>query len=737
MKKINSIFRRSVLFAVLLALCLQHTVALAAPSNRGDISVVRVFGSTRYDTAFKVADELKASLGVQKFENVVVASGTEFPDALAGSYLATQKDAPILLFRNRSTEINALKNYIKENLAAGGTVYILGGTNAIPATMESGLGSFKIKRLGGSTRYDTNLLILQEAGVGNKDILVCTGLDFADSLSASACNLPILLVKNGLTSAQKQFLATTTGNKIIVGGVNAVSATVEKQLASYGNVERLSGNTRYETSVLVANRFFTSPTAAVVAYGQNFPDGLCGGPLANAMGGPLLLTRNQNAKTTKAYVQSNAIVDGVVLGGETLISNSAATTIFGIAPGAEISDSWGKPNEENVSAVLAYADKLYAENTMTDYVNGTFSWDKPRSSNWIYFTGLMFDAFLATDAEKYSPEIINFYNQHIRSDGSIPKYLHGELDAALPGVAMVELLNSGYLSDEETVIYQKGLNYIYNQLEKQTVYPQAGNLWLHSQTSNGEPRPAWVKWNICLDGVFMSQLFLLRLTEAIDAGNVTITDSNGKTVTSDRIWDDIYSRLTFVMDNMQNPENNLLYHGYCVETGETNLASWSRGIGWYAMILVEAAEKMPDDVRREELISDFTELMDAILPYQDDSTALWYNVTDGREEYFYVKETNEGQTTIYNIPESSGSAMFAYCLLRGYHNGLLTDERYREAGLRAFNALAETRLTTEGLTDIYTSSSVTANKNLYQRNGYTTNDGKGVAPLILAAKYAN
>ena len=67
---------------------------------------------------------------------------------------------------------------------------------------------------------------------------------------------------------------------------------------------------------------------------------------------------------------------------------------------------------------------------------------------------------------------------------------------------------------------------------------------------------------------------------------------------------------------------------------------------------------------------------------------------------------------------------------------MLKDEGYRTAGLRAFNALVETKMTEDGLIDIYTSSSVTSDKNLYPRNDYTTNDGKGVGPLILATKYA-
>ena len=77
--------------------------------------VIRVFGADRYATAFKAADTLKAELGVEKFQNVIVASGTGFADALAGSYLAAQKNAPILLVRGAN--VNDVKNYIKSNPA--------------------------------------------------------------------------------------------------------------------------------------------------------------------------------------------------------------------------------------------------------------------------------------------------------------------------------------------------------------------------------------------------------------------------------------------------------------------------------------------------------------------------------------------------------------------------------------------------------------------------------------------
>ena len=116
--------------------------------------------------------------------------------------------------------------------------------------------------------------------------------------------------------------------KYIVGGTSAVSAKVEQQVAVYGKPERLAGNGRYDTSVLVAKEFFNNPTSAVVAYGRNFPDGLSGGPLAYAIGGPLLLAENNAVKTIDAYTEEVGITSGYVLVGSGLVSDSSVKTIF-------------------------------------------------------------------------------------------------------------------------------------------------------------------------------------------------------------------------------------------------------------------------------------------------------------------------------------------------------------------------------------------------------------------------
>lgn len=269
------------------------------------------------------AEALKAELGVEKFENVIVATGINYADALAGSYLASEKNAPIILI-DEATAADVCA-YIKANIEADGTVYVLGGEKAVPASCVKSLSN--VKRLSGATRYETNLAILKEAGVDNgSKILVATGKDFADSLSVSATGLPILLVEQSLTKEQKAFLNSISDKKVYaIGGEKAVSASIANEL----NAERIGGKHRYETSVNVAKTFFEDPESVVLAYGGNYPDGLCGGVLAQAVNAPLILTYNDDASNAADYVQSKGIVNGYVLGGPVVcVSDQTVDTIF-------------------------------------------------------------------------------------------------------------------------------------------------------------------------------------------------------------------------------------------------------------------------------------------------------------------------------------------------------------------------------------------------------------------------
>ena len=80
--------------------------------------IIRISGTTRYETGYKVADALKAELGVDKFDAVVIATGKNFADALSGSYLAVVKNAPIILTNGKDDNVAQLHEYITSNVTS-------------------------------------------------------------------------------------------------------------------------------------------------------------------------------------------------------------------------------------------------------------------------------------------------------------------------------------------------------------------------------------------------------------------------------------------------------------------------------------------------------------------------------------------------------------------------------------------------------------------------------------------
>lgn len=297
-----------------------------------DRANIRIFGNNRYDTSINVAEALKEALRISKFDNIIVADGDNYADALAGSYLAKVKNAPILVIGDDFGSQRQAETYIRENLSSEGRVYILGGTGAVPESFENSIAGYDVKRLAGSDRFLTNIAILKETGVDGDGILVCSGMQFADSLSASAVGKPVLLVDDKITDAQKEYLKTIKNEEyFIIGGYGAVNYNVENEIKEYGDITRISGLNRYETSAAVADHFFgfgLERKTAVLAYGGNFPDGLSGGPLAVTLGAPLVLVDNRNIIMAQTYIFNHRIYQNIVLGGPTLISDEAVHSIM-------------------------------------------------------------------------------------------------------------------------------------------------------------------------------------------------------------------------------------------------------------------------------------------------------------------------------------------------------------------------------------------------------------------------
>ena len=146
--------------------------------------------------------------------------------------------------------------------------------------------------------------------------------------------MPILLVPDRLTDAQKEYLSGMP-DKVkfyMIGGESVVTKAVSDELAKYGPTERIAGADRYETSVRIAEKFFTDPQCVFLAYGGDFPDGLAAGPMAFEMSSPIILAQSgagsRKAATEYCGKHLKSMVGAMVIGGESRISDAAVESIL-------------------------------------------------------------------------------------------------------------------------------------------------------------------------------------------------------------------------------------------------------------------------------------------------------------------------------------------------------------------------------------------------------------------------
>lgn len=105
-------------------------------------------------------------------------------------------------------------------------------------------------------------------------------------------------------------------------------------------VERISGLNRYATGVAISQAAFPDPITSVpvvfIASGTNFPDALSAGPVAAALGGPLLLT-NPLALPSEVTAEINRLnPDKIyVVGGTGAVSAAVYTALSSLAPEIE------------------------------------------------------------------------------------------------------------------------------------------------------------------------------------------------------------------------------------------------------------------------------------------------------------------------------------------------------------------------------------------------------------------
>lgn len=310
-------FKTKKLASLAMATALLATSAGLVPASAGefdDKNYIELMGSDRYQTAIQLSKHTFAKTA----SAVVIASGESYPDALAGSSLASILHAPLIL-----TNKNTIKQEVLLELSRlqPKSTYILGGRDTISESVEKEVKNIhdNVIRLNGKDRYDTSVKIAEKvrALTDNKvkDTVIVSGKNFPDALSAGALGAKLkapLILTNGKNLPEGYEKVMNKSDKklnTIIGGPNSVDI-------SDLYADRISGSDRYATSSALATRHFAKSATAVIASGLDYPDGLSSITLYNNYQMPILLSNKVKLDASVAsYMNLNDVKTGILVGG--------------------------------------------------------------------------------------------------------------------------------------------------------------------------------------------------------------------------------------------------------------------------------------------------------------------------------------------------------------------------------------------------------------------------------------
>ena len=337
-----------------------------------------------------------------------------------------------------------------------------------------------------------------------------------------------------------------------------------------------------------------------------------------------------------------------------------------------------------------------------------------KPNKWNYIDGCMITACLSlyktTGDEKFLKFSKKFLDYFVKNGGIIETYSVEEynLDNINQGKNLFTLYD---LTGKQR--YRDAIETIRSQLDTQP-RTREGNFW-HKKI---------YPWQVWLDGTYMAQPFYMEYE----------TRYNGM-----RGCLDSYRQFMNVKKYMKDPVTGLYYHGYDESrqmywaNPETGCSPnfWLRAMGWFLVAMVDVLERMDEQLYFEyrAIMSMFKDAAEAMLAFQDTETGMFWQVID--------KPGIPG-----NYLESSGTALFAYAVLKGVRLGYLP-KRFAAYGEKAFygtcdkylGVSADGKLQLSGICLVAGLGGAThrdGSLEYYFSEPVVENDAKGVGPLLLA-----
>lgn len=349
------------------------------------------------------------------------------------------------------------------------------------------------------------------------------------------------------------------------------------------------------------------------------------------------------------------------------------------------------------------------------YRNGdSLSYSEVFRSRWIYDKGTYLKGIEAVWKKTGNPLYFDYIHKTISSfitpDGDIRTY--NIEDYNIDMVCSGKLLLTIYRETQEENI-RKAADLLMKQLES---HPRTheGGFW-HKK------RYPWQMW---LDGLYMGAPFYAEYAQLF-----------GKP----EGFDDVANQIVIMESHTRDSLSGLLYHAWD-ESRQQQWADkrtgcspcfWGRAMGWYAMAIVDVLDYLPaNHPKREQIISIFKNMTDALLKVQDSTSGVWYQVLD--------QGNRSG-----NYLEASGSSMFVYAMAKAIRKGYI-DKSYFPSVRKGYDGLISTfvKVEPDGLITLTSNCQGAGLGGDPYRNGtfeyyisepVVNNDLKGVGPFIMAS----
>ncbi|MCC0667974.1 cell wall-binding repeat-containing protein [Clostridioides sp. ZZV14-6153] len=250
------------------------------------------------------------------------------------------------------------------------------GGNSGGGSSSDSTSNVTVKKLKGADRFETAVKISQSGWTKSDTVVIVNGEDrsMVDGLTAtplaSVKNSPILLSSNDkLPQKTVEELKRLNPSKVIViGGNNSMPNSVVEAIKSVNSkisVQRIGGDTRYQTSINIAKEIDKTNNVGklYIGAGNGEADSLSIASLAGKEKTPIVLTQKDGVDNeAEQFIKSNKVSNVYFIGGVEKISNKAIEQVGKIANKDVSKNRVAGQNRQETNAKVI--DKFYSQSKL-------------------------------------------------------------------------------------------------------------------------------------------------------------------------------------------------------------------------------------------------------------------------------------------------------------------------------------------------------------------------------------